>query len=1004
MAGRISEEEFEEFDEKVDAISRALNALKSEGVDSKKAKELEEEALAKAAEVERRKEEKAKKEEERRRQEEIERKRKKLGFVGKFCFRCKKERGVEENKCSVCGGPLMSEEERKKDLDAKVSVMKTEVQARQAKLEKWRKWREEDPEGFQRAAGRLADGSSGKKTQEYWNNFIDEEEEQEFWESLPVTDPTPEMKAMEKDIEERGRIRREKREKAEALKEKGNGAFKEGKYTTAIEYYTDGIKESRDYKVLYTNRAQCYLKLKKWEEAEKDCGEVLNIADLFEGGANGPVCVKALVRRATARRKMGKLEDALKDLQDAQKIEPKNSVIKNDMDAVEVELAEKNRVEMVRAMMRASAKKEGEKKGDASSTSTTSKIEEGEEGGAKFEVIDDEEKVDEKGGEEGEDKEVPSTVKESLTAIAKACAELKKVLPSRLPVPGEEEEEKYTVAGIAKNAEKLRGVFQNVGLHLVDDESRIYYRECGALRRSLVYLCILAGQEAEGEDTKMKGVKQGYKSDKNVLASFVAMLVMAFLNDVNKEEVLGDSRLPAIVALRHLCEGWESDIGAYSALCQLVELLAQHKRVRPALLKQRFFERAVSHFASSKPQPGSSLTFPTLPPSSLVSVCHYLSDFLAEKGGQDAMKKLVTSPVKSGQFLPACISLLRSPYPPVREAGTQLVSAILAVGVEVVTPMLEKRENAPVFLSSLLALLLPNKPASQQNDAAEWEKIAQLAELDMDGSGGKDAKFELAWTGEEVASHALSCLVHLAGAGKEVQAQLVSFGSVKILLPYVKGATTTSAYKAAIAGQSKKKGGKKEGKVMLSPLLSLKTLTCVGRLVTNDDALKMVWAESDIVDVVWPFVSSSVVEEVDAGVRVVAALTTRAPPIVRAIAGRGGAIEAMQRVLKPVQNEEGDGSRKVGDAVIYSDTTSFSNAAGNAALFFAAAAREDSLLPSLRDTKGLVLDLLHLAHKGSGGGQKNAGIALARMARDPAMLAVLRANHGIEILRSYVQA
>ena len=38
----------------------------------------------------------------------------------------------------------------------------------------------------------------------------------------------------------------------------------------------------------------------------------------------------------------------------------------------------------------------------------------------------------------------------------------------------------------------------------------------------------------------------------------------------------------------------------------------------------------------------------------------------------------------------------------------------------------------------------------------------------------------------------------------------------------------------------------------------------------------------------------------------------------------------------------------------------------------------------------------------SGNVQKNAAMALARLVQDPTNMAVLRANHGMEILRHYV--
>ena len=61
----------------------------------------------------------------------------------------------------------------------------------------------------------------------------------------------------------------------------------------------------KDVSVFYGNRAQCWASLDKYEEAEQDCVSALAIDPLY---------VKALCRRAMAREKMGKVEEALLDL------------------------------------------------------------------------------------------------------------------------------------------------------------------------------------------------------------------------------------------------------------------------------------------------------------------------------------------------------------------------------------------------------------------------------------------------------------------------------------------------------------------------------------------------------------------------------------------------------------------------------------------------------------------------------------------------------------------
>uniref|UniRef100_A0A667YBL0 Tetratricopeptide repeat domain 12 n=1 Tax=Myripristis murdjan TaxID=586833 RepID=A0A667YBL0_9TELE len=79
------------------------------------------------------------------------------------------------------------------------------------------------------------------------------------------------MKSVEMDAEDRRQRRRAKEQKAVALKEKGNEAYTQEDYETAVKYYTDGLAELRDMQPLYTNRAQAYIKLGKYKEAISDC-------------------------------------------------------------------------------------------------------------------------------------------------------------------------------------------------------------------------------------------------------------------------------------------------------------------------------------------------------------------------------------------------------------------------------------------------------------------------------------------------------------------------------------------------------------------------------------------------------------------------------------------------------------------------------------------------------------------------------------------------------------
>ncbi|CAJ0748089.1 12151_t:CDS:2 [Entrophospora sp. SA101] len=53
-------------------------------------------------------------------------------------------------------------------------------------------------------------------------------------------------------------------------KEMGNGFFKRGNYELAIEHYGKAIEHDPKESIYFINRAMAYLKLQKWEKAEKD--------------------------------------------------------------------------------------------------------------------------------------------------------------------------------------------------------------------------------------------------------------------------------------------------------------------------------------------------------------------------------------------------------------------------------------------------------------------------------------------------------------------------------------------------------------------------------------------------------------------------------------------------------------------------------------------------------------------------------------------------------------
>ncbi|KAI3839867.1 hypothetical protein MKW98_010172 [Papaver atlanticum] len=105
---------------------------------------------------------------------------------------------------------------------------------------------------------------------------------------------------------------------ATSEKELGNQYFKQKKFEQAIDCYSRSIALSPTA-VAFANRAMANLKIKRYEEAENDCTEALNLDDRY---------IKAYSRRATARKELGKLESSLEDTESALRLEPNNQEVK----------------------------------------------------------------------------------------------------------------------------------------------------------------------------------------------------------------------------------------------------------------------------------------------------------------------------------------------------------------------------------------------------------------------------------------------------------------------------------------------------------------------------------------------------------------------------------------------------------------------------------------------------------------------------------------------------
>jgi len=79
------------------------------------------------------------------------------------------------------------------------------------------------------------------------------------------------MAAMEADCRERAERRRLNETAADRLRLDGNAAFNAGQYVQAAKLYTEALSHVRHWTTLYTNRAQVYLRLDKFEVSLEAC-------------------------------------------------------------------------------------------------------------------------------------------------------------------------------------------------------------------------------------------------------------------------------------------------------------------------------------------------------------------------------------------------------------------------------------------------------------------------------------------------------------------------------------------------------------------------------------------------------------------------------------------------------------------------------------------------------------------------------------------------------------
>ncbi|XP_029908422.1 mitochondrial import receptor subunit TOM34 [Myripristis murdjan] len=104
--------------------------------------------------------------------------------------------------------------------------------------------------------------------------------------------------------------------KGQALREEGNALVKKGEHKKAIDKYSQSLTHNPAEVSTYTNRALCYLSVKQYRDAVRDCDEALTM-----DSSN----VKALYRRAQAHRELKDVKSCVDDLNRLLIVEPKNT-------------------------------------------------------------------------------------------------------------------------------------------------------------------------------------------------------------------------------------------------------------------------------------------------------------------------------------------------------------------------------------------------------------------------------------------------------------------------------------------------------------------------------------------------------------------------------------------------------------------------------------------------------------------------------------------------------
>ncbi|KAL6909041.1 TPR-like protein [Trichoderma evansii] len=134
-------------------------------------------------------------------------------------------------------------------------------------------------------------------------------------------------------------------QKLDRMKEEGNTEFKAGRFQQAIQKYSDALdidpsNKSMNAKLLQ-NRAQCKIKLQKYEEA---------IVDSERAASLDPSYTKARKTKANALGKLGNWEESVREWKAIADLDPSDNSIRNEVRKAELELKKSLRKDYYKIM------------------------------------------------------------------------------------------------------------------------------------------------------------------------------------------------------------------------------------------------------------------------------------------------------------------------------------------------------------------------------------------------------------------------------------------------------------------------------------------------------------------------------------------------------------------------------------------------------------------------------------------------------------------------------